>query len=289
MNKLIVGGVVLMLGIASCKKPAINKSPELVSTTTDSLKKETSNVVVAPTTDSSKVSVDNAPKTEDAEIEKVSVDEVDFKYLKGKAKVGIKSTDVNQTVNMDIRAKKDSVIWLNVSVPGLPVSIATAVFTKDSVKIHNKYEGSYNVYRYDHFSEKFKFNLTFDILQALIVGNRPFKKNKSRVIRENEYFLLKQREGKVQIDNYIGQDKKLKKLLVTQDVTNTKLEMDFADFTALNNTIFPLSNLITVEYKSEKDQKIYQTVINIKHTKVELLDEPLQFPFKVPEKLLKKN
>jgi hypothetical protein len=181
------------------------------------------------------------------------------------------------------------VIWLNVSVPGLPVSIATAVFTKDSVKIHNKYEGSYNVYRYDHFSEKFKFNLTFDILQALIVGNRPFKKNKSRVIRENEYFLLKQHEGKVQIDNYIGQDKKLKKLLVTQDVTNTKLEMDFADFTALNNTIFPLSNLITVEYKSEKDQKIYQTVINIKHTKVELLDEPLQFPFKVPEKLLKKN
>lgn len=76
---------------------------------------------------------------------------------------------------------------------------------------------------------------------------------------------------------------------MTQEVTNTKLSMDFNDFTTLNNYVFPLSNLVTVEYKSEKDQKVYQTVINIKHTKVELLDEPLQFPFKVPEKLLQKK
>ncbi|WP_052354177.1 DUF4292 domain-containing protein [Flectobacillus major] len=288
MNQLTKLSLVILLFVSACKKQAIYKSPDLNTAKVDTILVNSN--VVTEKADSLKTPEGTiTPKTDDLESDRVNIDEVDFKYLKGKAKVGIKSTEVNQTVNVDIRVKKDSLIWLNVSVPGLPVSIATAVFTKDSVKLYNKYEGNYNEYPYELFSEKFKFNLNFDILQALIVGNRPFKKNKSRVIRENEYFLLKQHEGKVQIDNYIGQDKKLKKLLMTQEVTNTKLSMDFNDFTTLNNYVFPLSNLVTVEYKSEKDQKVYQTVINIKHTKVELLDEPLQFPFKVPEKLLQKK
>ncbi len=278
--------LVLFVNVA-CKKQVVQQS-----NANPVVAKDTSNVAsVQPKLDSTvaptRVGVN--PNTEENEADKVSVDEIDFKYLKGKAKVSVKSTALNQTVNVDIRVKKDSLIWLNISVPGLPVSVATALFTQDSVKLYNKYEGNYNEYPYELFSEKFKFNLTFDILQSLIVGNRPFKKNKSRVVRENEYFLLKQHEGKVSIDNYIGQDKKLKKLLMTQEVTNTKLSMNFDEFTALNNYLFPLSNLITVEYKSEKDQKVYQTVITVKHTKVELLEEPLSFPFKVPEKLLNKN
>ena len=90
------------------------------------------------------------------------------------------------------------------------------------------------------------------------------------------------------IDNYIGENKKLKKLLLTQEDTNNKLTLDFNDFTMLNQYLFPNSSLITVDYKSNEDQKMYQTVVNIKHTKVELLEVPLEFPFKVPEKLLKK-
>lgn len=276
--------LVLFVNVA-CKKQVVQQS-----NANPVVAKDTSNVAsVQPKLDSTVARVVVNPNAEENEAEKISVDEIDFKYLKGKAKVSVKSTALNQTVNVDIRVKKDSLIWLNISVPGLPVSVATALFTQDSVKLYNKYEGDYHEYPYELFSEKFKFNLTFDILQSLIVGNRPFKKKKSRVVRENEYFLLKQHEGKVSIDNYIGQDKKLKKLLMTQEVTNTKLSMNFDEFTALNNYLFPLSNLITVEYKSEKDQKVYQTVITVKHTKVELLEEPLTFPFKVPEKLLNKN
>jgi hypothetical protein len=189
-------------------------------------------------------------------------------------------------VNVDIRMKKDSLIWMNISALGF--SVASALFDKDVVKFYDKFHGEYNEYTYSAFAEKFKFNITYDILQALIVGNRPFKKNKSRVVRENEYYLLKQEQDRVLIDNYIGENKKLKKLLLTQEDTNNKLTLDFDDFTMLNQYLFPNSSLITVDYKSNEDQKMYQTVVNIKHTKVELLDTPLEFPFKVPEKLLKK-
>ena len=283
MNKSLIFLLASTLFFASCKRQQINQSASIPSTDSVNIA-----VVIPPVlVDSAVVITPNNPvKVVENEEDKVKIDEIDFKYLKAKAKVTYKTPNDGRTVTVDIRMKKDSLIWMNISQFG--ITGATALFNKDLVKFYNKIEGDYNEYTYVDFSEKFNFNISYDILQSLIVGNRPFKKNKSRVVRENEYYLLKQEQDRVLIDNYIGENKKLKKLLLTQEDTNNKLTLDFDDFTMLNQYLFPNSSLITVDYKSNEDQKMYQTVVNIKHTKVELLDTPLEFPFKVPEKLLKK-
>ncbi len=284
MNKSLIFLLASTLFFASCKRQQINQSASIPST--DSVNVAVVNPHII--TDSAVVIPPNNPvKVIENEEDKVKIDEIDFTYLKAKAKVTYKTPNDGRTVNVDIRMKKDSLIWMNISQFG--ITGATALFNKDVVKFYNKIAGEYDEYTYSAFAEKFNFNITYDILQSLIVGNRPFKKNKSRVTRENEYYLLKQEQDRVLIDNYIGENKKLKKLLLTQEDTNNKLTLDFDDFTMLNQYLFPNSSLITVDYKSNEDQKMYQTVVNIKHTKVELLDTPLEFPFKVPEKLLKKN
>ena len=283
MNKSFIFLLALPLFFASCKRQQINQSASIPST--DSLNVAVINPPVL--VDSAVVIIpNNSTKVIENEEDKVKIDEIDFKYLKAKAKVAFKGPKESQNVNVDIRMKKDSLIWMNISALGF--SVASALFDKGIVKFYDKFHGEYNEYTYSAFADKFNFNITYDILQALIVGNRPFKKNKSRVVRENEYYLLKQEQDRVLIDNYIGENKKLKKLLLTQEDTNNKLTLDFDDFTMLNQYLFPNSSLITVDYKSNEDQKMYQTVVNIKHTKVELLDTPLEFPFKVPDKLLKK-
>ncbi len=285
MNKSLIFLLASMLFFASCKRQQINK------TANTSVKDSVNTTVFTPPVivkDSVKVTTPNIPvKVGENEEDKVKIDEIDFRYLKAKAKVSYKTPKESQSFTVDIRMKKDSLIWMNISVMGF--TGATGLFDKNTVKLYDKIHGEYNEYTYVDFSEKFNFNVSYDILQSLIVGNRPFKKNKSRVVRENEYYLLKQQQDKVLIDNYIGENKKLKKLLLTQEDTNNKLTLDFDDFTMLNQYLFPNSSLITVDYKSNEDQKMYQTVVNIKHTKVELFDTPLEFPFKVPEKLLKKN
>ncbi len=281
MNKPFIFLLASTLFFTSCKRQQINKSASLPSIDSVNIAIVNPPVIV----DSAVVFPNNPVKVVENEEDKVKIDEIDFKYLKAKAKVTYKTPNDGRTVTVDIRMKKDSLIWMNVSQFG--ITGATALFKKDVVKFYNKIEGDYNEYTYVDFSEKFNFNITYDILQSLIVGNRPFKKNKSRVVRENEYYLLKQEQDRVLIDNYIGENKKLKKLLLTHEDTNNKLTLDFDDFTMLNQYLFPNSSLITVDYKSNEDQKMYQTVVNIKHTKVELLDTPLEFPFKVPEKLLK--
>ena len=284
MNKTLIFLLASTLFFASCKRQQINKSVSIPDTA------DSSKIVFNPPVivkDSSIATPPNNPvKVVENEEDKVKIDEIDFKYLKAKAKVSVKTPKESQNVNVDIRMKKDSLIWMNVSFAGF--SVASALFDKNIVKLYDKIHGEYNEYTYSDFAEKFKFNVNYDILQSLIVGNRPFKKNKSRVVRENEYYLLKQEQDRVLIDNYIGTNKKLKKLLLTQEDTNNKLTLDFDDFTMLNQYLFPNSSLITVDYKSNEDQKMYQTVVNIKHTKVELLETPVEFPFKVPEKLLKK-
>lgn len=283
MNKSFVFLLASTLFFASCKRQQINKSANIAST--DSVNVAVVNLPVIA--DSAVVITPNIPvKVVENEEDKVKIDEIDFKYLKAKAKVSYKTPNDSKSFTVDIRMKKDSLIWMNISFTGF--TVATGLFDRNIVKLYDKIHGEYNEYTYTDFSEKFNFNITYDILQSLIVGNRPFKKNKSRVTRENEYYLLKQEQDRVLIDNYIGENKKLKKLLLTQEDTNNKLTLDFDDFTMLNQYLFPNSSLITVDYKSNEDQKMYQTVVNIKHTKVELLDTPLEFPFKVPEKLLKK-
>ncbi len=283
MNKTLIFFLASTLFFTSCKRRQINQSTNVPSGT------DSTNIVITPpiSKDSAKIIIVDVPvKMAENEVDKLKIEDIDFKYLKAKAKVSYKTPDDSKSFTVDIRMKKDSLIWMNISVIG--ITGATALFDRNLVKLYNKIEGEYNEYTYADFSEKFKFNISYDILQSLIVGNRPFKKNKSRVVRENEYYLLKQEQDKVLIDNYIGENKKLKKLLLTQEDTNNKLTLDFNDFTMLNQYLFPNSSLITVDYKSNEDQKMYQTVVNIKHTKVELLETPLEFPFKVPEKLLKK-
>ena len=184
MNKTLVFLLASTLFFTSCKRRQINQSASTPSVTD-------STNVVSISKDSAKIIVADVPvKIAESEEDKVKIEDIDFRYLKAKAKVSVKTPKESQNVNVDIRMKKDSLIWMNVSALGF--SVATALFDKNVVKLYDKFHGEYNEYTYTDFAEKFKFNVNYDILQSLIVGNRPFKKNKSRVVRENEYYLLKQ-------------------------------------------------------------------------------------------------
>jgi uncharacterized protein YjfI (DUF2170 family) len=72
---------------------------------------------------------------------------------------------------------------------------------------------------------------------------------------------------------------------VNDEPSTNKLTMDFEEFTTLNQVVFPFSSLITLDVKDKENKQVH-TVISIKYSKVELMDTPLEFPFRVPVKLL---
>ena len=93
---------------------------------------------------------------------------------------------------------------------------------------------------------------------------------------------MKQKEGRVTIDNYVGEvDRKLRKVMLEDELpTKRKMTLNFEDFTTLNQYLFPYTSILTLDVQSPNDQKFYQTLIQLRHTKVELLEQPLDFPFK---------
>ncbi len=212
-----------------------------------------------------------------------AVEDLRFNYLKAKSRVVWKSGNNQDNYTVDIRMKRDSLIWVNIGQAGFRG--ATGVFDQQHLRFYQKISGQYFDISYDSLSTMLGFRVDFRILQSLIVGNQPFKRNNSRVIRENENIIIKQDSGRIKIDNMVGPNRKLKKLLVNDEPTANKMTMDFEEFTTLNQVIFPFTSLITLDVKNKENKQV-TTVISIKYSKVELMDTPLEFPFRVPVKLL---
>ncbi|WP_338872823.1 DUF4292 domain-containing protein [Spirosoma sp. SC4-14] len=230
--------------------------------------------------DSIVVTRPNRPGIEEA---RANVAEIDFKYLTAKSKISFKSPNQDiDNANINIRVRKDSVIWLSVSKLGLEA--VRGLITRDSITIVDKIHKEYSVYDFPTLSRQFNFNMNFELLQALIVGNLPLPKRPAQKIKnERDYLLLRQSEGKVLVENYIGEeDRKLKKLMVTEQPTKNTLRLDYEDFTSLNNFLFPYTSLVTLDYQSKTDGQFYQTLLRIKHNKVELVDKNPGFPFTIP-------
>ena len=265
--------------IFSCgKRVLVSKIPStLITSNIDTLAKKEVKAI-----DSMVKKTIEPQKIDDAELKLVTED-LNFNYLKAKSKIVWKTQQNQDTYTVDIRMKKDSLIWVNISQTG--ITGATGLFSKSKVQFYQKINGEYFNLTYDSVSVLMGFKVDYLILQSLIVGNQPYKKNNSRVIRENENIILKQQEGRINIDNMVGPNRKLKKLLVNDVPTSNKMTMDFEEFTLLNQVLFPFSSQINLDVK-DKDNKSVNTLISIKYSKVELLDTPLEFPFKVPEKLL---
>ena len=220
---------------------------------------------------------------------RANVAEIDFRYLTAKSKLSFKSKDQDiSNASLHLRVRKDSLIWMSISKLG--IEAARVLITRDSVTILDKIEKQYSVYDFPTLSRQFSFDLSFDLLQALIVGNLPLPKRPAQKVKnERDYLLLRQSEGKVLVDNYIGEnDRKLKRLMLTEQPTKNALRLDYEDFTTLNTFLFPYSSLVTVDYKSQADGQFYQTLIRIKYTKVELVDKDPGFPFPIPGKYQRK-
>lgn len=282
MNKFLLLLLASTLFFASCKRQQINTSANIPSPDSVNISVFTPPVIV---NDSSNVTPSNNPiKVGENEEDKVKINEIDFKYLKAKSKIAIMKDGKTDNVSANIRIKKDSIIWLSVTF-GVFGEVARALITKDSAFVsalnQKNLKREYHKYSFAELSQEYNFDLNFNIIQSAIIGSQPIKK-KYKLLKDKGFFLLKQKEGRVTIDNYVGEvDRKLKKVMLEDELpTKRKMTLDFEDFTTLNQYLFPYTSVLTLDVQSPDDHKFYQTLIQLKHTKVELLEEPLEFPFK---------
>jgi len=223
------------------------------------------------------------PSTDKADIKGFAVKNIDFEYFNSKAKMNFYDGANNFDASMNIRIKKDSIIWINV-IPMLGIEAARVALTQDSIIMMNKIDNYYSVFYYDSLSHKYNINLNFNLLQSLLIANTPYSKTlKDKVNKKGDYYVLKQENDTLVAENFIGlENQKLIRLNLTKPGNMNSLSTNYSNFTSLDGVVFPFNHLINLSYT--QGVYTYKIDLKIEHQKAEFSNNSLKFPFNIPQK-----
>lgn len=216
----------------------------------------------------------------------VKIEEIDFDYFHGKARLAVRDANKEQEVKANIRIRKDSVIWMTFTVIG--VQGGKALINKDSITIVSNIDKEFYVYDYSSLSKKFNFPVSYDVIQAVLLGNPIIKRNENDVVELLEtMFLLKQQTNQVAVTNYINSPgAKIEKVELRENDRKNALTIYYSNFQPVGNKLFPYNATISVFYQAPSG--LVNTTITFEYNKAEVGDKELRFPFNIPKKYVRK-
>lgn len=212
----------------------------------------------------------------------LNIQEVDFEYFHGKARLKYNDGKKEREVKANIRVRKDSVIWMNFSVVG--VQGGKALINHDSITIVSTVDKEYFVFDYQELSKRFNFKIDYFVIQAAFLGNliqprSPYDK----VERQSMHDLLQQTNGTVSIKNYVNASlSKIERVELSEANTNNSIILNYTNFQAVENKIFPYNGVINLIYKTTAG--VLNNTIAFEYNKAEVGDKQLRFPFNIPRK-----
>jgi len=215
-------------------------------------------------------------------IDKVNVLNLDFTYFNAKGRMQVEEEGDKISSGVTVRIRKDSVIWISV-VPGLGIEAARIRITQDSVHMLNRLKKEYFAGDYAIIKQKFKVDINFNLLQAILLGNYiPANNSEEKIIMEKPYQHSRQEVANLLIDQFLDPERfKLKKITIKDQSNKNSIAVDYSQFELLGDKPFAKSALIVVQ-QGEGD-KVKGAITSIEYNKISLNESTLTFPFAVPQ------
>lgn len=214
--------------------------------------------------------------------EAVKATNLNFRFLtaKGKAQFG------DQGANVNLRMRKDSVIWLSASLLG--IEGGRLYITRDSVQVIDKLHREYYSGDFAYLSQRLNVPVTFDMLQALLLGNylAPISSNtQPAVTTEGTVQRVRYEQAGLLVMQLVDLAQGRPRQLTVQDSTN-QLTVDYSDFRQVESNAQPFAFETQVQVQQGQQAP---TVITLSYWAVDLDKERLQFPFSVPKGYARKK
>ena len=216
-----------------------------------------------------------------SEKKRLKIEEFEFEYLQAKSKIkyddGIQSFDANAT----IRIRNDSAIWISFSSTG--IEGVRALIQKDSIYVIDRINRKFREFSFDSLKRAYNIDFDYDMLQSLLVGNL-IKERRSvdKVVRENEFFVLKQNNNNLVIDNFVNsKTMKIEKVNIVERPSSSKLEIKYEDFQFNEEMLFPYKNSLFLSYK--RDNSDFTSYVDMNFSRV-IIEKKIKFPFNVPNR-----
>ncbi|WP_426493317.1 DUF4292 domain-containing protein [Hymenobacter sp. 102] len=216
--------------------------------------------------------------------EAVRAANVDFRFLaaKGKAQFG------DQSGNINVRIRKDSVIWISASLIG--IEGGRIYITRDSVQVLDKLHKEYYAGDFAYLSQRLNVPVNFDMVQALLLGNylAPLSATvQPTVTTEGPMQRVNYEQAGLLVQQLVHLDRaRIQQLQVQAPASQNKLTVDYSDFRPLerNPQQFAYSTLVQVQQGQTPP-----TTVTLTYRSVDVDKERLQFPFSVPKGYARKK
>jgi hypothetical protein len=194
-----------------------------------------------------------------------------------------------------IRLLKDSIIWVSIS-PLLGIEMLRINITNDSLTYINRMESTYFNTDFDYINKLINSSLDFNMLQSFLTGNDFSDYDNSSFksgIDNKEYTLVTSNRRKIKKGinennipiQHIWLDPetfKINRVMIRElAAQGRKVEATYK-YETLNEKPVPVSINFEIETNDKK------ATINIQYSKI-VINEELQFPFKIPEKYNRVN
>jgi len=192
---------------------------------------------------------------------------------KGKAEIELNGSRHSVTVNL--RIKKDQIIWAYFNLGFIP--LAQAYITPDSIKVINLIQGGYIHKDFAFLRQYSSQAVDFKTLQALLTGNKPdsFITAGSVFSVINEAYRLKGKDET--LDFTLEFDKRFKpaEIFLQNVPKKQELRVRYQNQQDLGGKLAPA----TIFMSSHVEGKTF--TLNLTYKKI-TLDEELDFPFNAP-------
>lgn len=224
--------------------------------------------------------------------------EFSFTSLSAKLDCEAHMDSTDQKFDVNLRIKRDSIIWLNITDPVLGIRVARAIITPDSVKFVNFFSNPNKCFQGDfaYISKMLNTDLDYDIIQAILVGNsvafyEEDEKLHASVDQAKCNYILStvrkrrlrkamegQREPKEPLQNITIDPKSMKimEVLFRDFENNRNFNALYSEFEPVDSVAFPHKAVFTISDAAKKAS------IDVKYGKV-TTNKQLTFPFSIPD------
>lgn len=220
--------------------------------------------------------------------------ELKFDWISTKADVEVNIDGDENNLDVKIRGRKDSAIWISIQAVGL-IDIAKLLITRDSVKMVVYIKKQYFIGDFNYINEILNADLDFDMIQAALFGNSAdFYEDDNKlnpvIDRVNCHYLLSTERKRKLRRITSGQDS-LKRSLQTmtlmnetykiinnhfEDVsTNRTFNAQYDKFLAKDSVFAPHD--VNIEIKAEK-----KITLKINYVRIEI-NQPQKISLSIPK------
>ena len=200
--------------------------------------------------------------------------QVSFDYLSLKGKISIESPDLSQTANINIRMKRDSVIWMSVSLVGFEG--LRVLITKDSFHLINRINGTYMARSSDYFNEIIGFDAELIEIQNLMIGNAPFDQFLYQIVKDDTSSWLKGQKSDVINKVWVSKNSRTMSSRFSSDFRAEKADVIYRDYEQMGPLEIPTSVLGTM------NNGVMESTAELTFSSAST-DPISSFPFTVPE------